>query len=344
MSSSSEPQKKSRLKRFLQNGALFLGVFGLCVLAFEIALRLAGYGNVEIYEPDPVLYWKLKPNQRCFTKIDRKPVHINSHGTRGPEFSAAKPVNTIRIISLGDSKTFGWGLSEAETYSSLLEKWLREQVGAGRKVEVINAGVNAYSYPQMCAYFKTVALKYSPDIVVIGDANLWTQFSENNSREFVDQFMMRVRLKNFLRRFAMYHYIVEVKLKAVYERQRTKFIPVDPKSDTLFKEQQAKDPDAFFRNSIEQLCRAALTNNVKPVLLYMPRLPALKAPEEPNNEQRAKKLVSQTLNVPLVDVSPEIAPGAETLYLEADPVHFNIAGNQIIARKLFETVSTMVIP
>src|SRR6266850_3822339 len=134
-----------RWKRLAQNLALSLGVFLLCAGAFELLLRLNGYGNLEIYEPDPLLYWRLKPNQNCYTKVDHKPVHINSHGTRGPEFQSQKPTNSFRIISLGDSKTFGWGLSESETYSSLLEKWLQERVGTHYRVEVVNAGVNAYS-------------------------------------------------------------------------------------------------------------------------------------------------------------------------------------------------------
>jgi hypothetical protein len=344
MSNSSERVKSPRLKRFLQNGALCVVTLGLCFVGFEVALRLAGYGNVEIYEADPVLYWKLKPRQNCYTKVDHKPVHINSHGTRGPEFAVAKPRDTIRIVSLGDSKTFGWGLAESETYSGVLERLLQEKAGPGRRIEVINAGVNAYSYPQMQAYFKHVALTYSPDIVILGDANLWTQFSDANSPEFVKKFMMRVRLKNFLRRFAMYHYVVEVKLKEVYERQRTRFIPVDPKQDTLFREQQAKDPDAFFRKSIEELCRVAITNGVKPVLLYMPTLTSLKQSGETNNVCRAKLLISQALNVPFVDTTPVLATKPEEWYLEADPVHFNVAGSQIIARTLFETVEKTLIP
>lgn len=330
--------KSARVKRTLQNGALFVGTLALCVLAFEVALRIAGYGNLEIYEPHPVLYWKLKAKQNCYTKIDRKPVRINDQGTRGADFNPIKSSNTIRLVSLGDSKTFGWGLSEAETYSGRLEKLLQDRVGPHRRVEVINAGVNAYSYPQMLAYFRDTALKYSPDMVIIGDANLWTQFSEKNSPEFVRQFMNRVRLKNFLRRFAMYHYVVEVKLKEVYEQQRSKFIPVDPKQDTLFKEQQQKDPDALFRDAIEQLCRVAITNNVKPLLLYMPTLTDLKKPAETNNVLCAKALVGEALNTPVVDMTAELESKAESLYLDADPVHFNVTGNEIIARKLFEAV------
>src|SRR5678816_722373 len=125
--------KPSRRKRLLQNLALSLGVFLLCLLGAETTLRLAGFGNLEIYEPDPRLYWRLKPNQDCLTKIDRKPVHINSHGTRGAEFVAEKPPGTFRVLSLGDSRTFGWGLSQAQTYSEEYGRLLQEQFGFTNK-------------------------------------------------------------------------------------------------------------------------------------------------------------------------------------------------------------------
>ena len=57
--------KLPRLKTVLQNVALAAVSFGLCLIVLEVALRVAGYGNVEIYQPDPLLYWKLKPNQDC---------------------------------------------------------------------------------------------------------------------------------------------------------------------------------------------------------------------------------------------------------------------------------------
>lgn len=332
---------RPRWKRWLQNLALSAVTFFLCVAVFEIALRLSGYGNLEIYEPDAALYWKLKPNQDCYTKIGHKTVHINSHGTRGAEFQTEKPPDTIRIVSLGDSRTFGWGLAEAETYSALLGKMLSEKTG--KKIEVINAGVNAWSYPQMLVYFRDTALKYKPDAVVIGDANQWTQFSEKNSPEFVKKFMSRVRLKNFLRRFAIYHYVVEVKLRDVYERQRTKFIPVDPKQDALFKEQQQSDPDALFRDAIEQMCETALTNGVKPVLLYLPQAGELES-SAATSVLKAKRAISEKLGVPLVNVSADVKPEGKALYLDADPVHFNARGNELIARRLTEAAAKVISP
>jgi lysophospholipase L1-like esterase len=339
MNGNSKPQTaapKSRRKQLLQNLALSGIVFFLCVAGFEIALRICGYGNLEIYQPDPTLYWRLKPNQDCYTKISHQPVHVNSQGTRGPEFQIEKPAGTIRILSLGDSRTFGWGLADDETYSRRLEQLLQSYVGTGKKVEVINAGVNAWSYPQMLVYFRDFGLKYQPDFVVLAEANLWTQFSEKNSPEFVRQFMWRVRLKNFLRHFAIYHFVVEVQLQSFYERERSKFIPIDPKQDPLFKAQQQSDPTAVFRDAIEGVCRVAQTNHVQPVLLYLPTVNDLTATNRAAVFE-VKQAAAKKFGVPLVDLTADLKPAGKKLYLDADPVHLDPQGNAIVAQRLFET-------
>ena len=326
---------KSRWKRLLQNLALSCAVFFLCAAAFEIALRFCGYGNLEIYQPDPKLYWKLKPDQDCYTKIGHNPIHINSQGTRGPEFQTKKPAGTIRILSLGDSRTFGWGLTDEETYSRRLERLLQAHVGGGKQVEVINAGVDAWSYPQMLVYFRDIGLKYQPDFVVLGEANLWTQFSEKNSPEFVRQFMWRVRLKNFLRHFAIFHFVVEVQLQKFYQQERTKFIPVDPKQDALFKEQQQSDPGAVFREAIEGMCRVAQTNHIQPILVYFPDFKEFSTTNRTDIFE-VKRTAAEKFGIPLVDLFANLKPSGNKLYLEADPVHLNPQGNEMVAERLFE--------
>jgi hypothetical protein len=229
-------------------------------------------------------------------------------------------------------------LPDEDNYSRQTEGLLRQQASSGRSVEVINAGVNAWSFPQMQIFFRDFALKWSPDFVILAEANLWTQFSEKNSDEFVKKFMSRVRLKNLLRRCAIYHFAIEVKLQAFYQRYRTKFIPVDPNQDPFFKEQQQSDPDAVFRSAIEDLCRTAQSNGVKPVLLFLPTVDEL----SPTNQSRVlmvKQAVSAKLGVPLVDLTRDLAASGKSLYLEADPVHLNAAGNSVVASRLFECVT-----
>jgi lysophospholipase L1-like esterase len=333
-------KKPSRLKRLLQNLTLFFVTFLIIVGIFEGVLRLNGYGNLELYTPDQKLYWKLKANQDCYTKVGRLPVHINSHNTRGPEFEVEKPPGTFRILSIGDSRTFGWGLRDEETYSRQLETRLRQY--SNRPVEVINAGVNAWSYPQLLVYFREVGLAYNPDLVIVGDANAWTQFSEKSSPEFVKQMMRRVWLKNIVRRFAIYHYVVEVKLRQVYESNRQKFIPVDAKQDPLFKEQQQADASAVYRSALDEICRVAQTNGIKVILLYQPEEYLLNSTN--HILLPIKQEIHEKWNVPLVDMTPALRGEGKALYLDADPSHFNARGSEIIGRLLFETTTNLLAP
>jgi lysophospholipase L1-like esterase len=340
--SSEQPPRPPRLKNALKNLALAVTSLLLCFALAEGAFRLLGYGNVEIYEADPLLYWRLKPNQHCYTKVDRKPVRVNSRGTRGPEFVVPKPPNTIRILSLGDSRTFGWGLSEEATYSRILERHVQAALGSRKRVEVINAGVNAWAYPQMTTFFRDHALRWQPDLVILAEGNLWTQFSENADPAFVKEVLRRVRLKNLARRSALYHFVVEVQLKDFYEKHRTRFIPVQPQNDDSFKEHQKKDVNGLAQEAIEQLCALAISNGVQPVLVYMPlQGPLLQPTTNVFTEVLPTKVaLARKWNVPLLDLTPDLQPRAAELFLDGDPVHLNAAGNEIVGRRLAEVVTS----
>lgn len=329
---SDSSKKPGRLKRLAQNLALSCVSFFIFLVLCEVALRIAGFGNLEIYQPDPLLFWRLKPNQDCFTKVDRKPVHINSKGIRGPEFEPQKPANTIRILSLGDSTTFGWGLSDEETYSRLLEKFLGEKTKGKPRVEVLNAGVNAWSFPQMKNFLFSEAAAWKPDVVVLANANAWTQFREDVSPEFRKAFATRVRLKNFLRRFALYHFVIEVQLQGFYNKYRTKFIPVDANAKT-----GAGDPQADFMKLNAQVfrdvCDGAKTNGYKAVMLCIP-------PDTAEYREGfakivdAKKAAAEATGQWFLNVQPELDAAKEPVYLEADPIHLNVRGNDIVGRAL----------
>lgn len=333
------PRRKARLLPKLAAAGISLGVF---LILAEVALHLAGFGQVEIYDADPKLYWRLKPNQDCYTKVDHKPVHINSLGTRGPEFQPAKPEGVVRILSVGDSKTFGWGLTEAETYSARLQVLLQERVGKERRIEVINAGVNAWSYPQIKLFLREYGYAWQPDFVLLADANLWTQFSEDSDPAFVGKMLSRVRLKNLLRRSGIYHFLIEVQLANFYQKYRTKFIPIDPKQDQLFKEAQKSDPDAFFKKAIEEICVGSVAAKAKPVVMFIPILTELEQGAT-NSVQRGKREICGRLGVPFVDFGEDIRlPGAGELYLDADPVHLNARGNELVARRLADVFTALV--
>jgi lysophospholipase L1-like esterase len=104
--------------------------------------------------------WKLKPN------YDDELIRINSTGFRDKERRCAKDKGLFRILCLGDSSTFGVRVLLSETYHSQLEEALNERSGsAGRKFEVMNAGVDGYTSAQGLAFYKYKGTRYHPDMV-----------------------------------------------------------------------------------------------------------------------------------------------------------------------------------
>ncbi len=98
------------------------------------------------------------------------PVQINSKGLRDYEYTYEKPVGTYRILVLGDSITFGWGVAFEKTFPKLLEAMLRERNNQTRKyttVEVINAGIGNYNTRQELASLRKEGMKYEPDEVLL---------------------------------------------------------------------------------------------------------------------------------------------------------------------------------
>lgn len=94
------------------------------------------------------------------------PVKINSLGFRDVEHRKDKDDQTIRILGLGDSFTFGWGVPLNTTYLKRLEQVLSQ--ATGHKVETINTGVPGWGLNQYYICLKEFGLQFAPDIVVVG--------------------------------------------------------------------------------------------------------------------------------------------------------------------------------
>lgn len=97
-------------------------------------------------------------------------IKINSDGFRDREYPLKKPDDSFRIVVLGDSFTFGWGVNIEETFTFQLEKILNEK-RLEKNFEVLNFGVPGVNTEQEIEHFTKKALKYSPDLVILGFTN-----------------------------------------------------------------------------------------------------------------------------------------------------------------------------
>lgn len=125
-------------------------------------------------EGDPWLLWQLRPGDR---EEHGKPVHVNAAGFRDGD--ERTPAEGPRVLTVGDSSVYGFGVRDDEVFSSLLE---HELADAAPGVEVINGATPGWSTFQTLNMLDMRGWALRPDLLIVG--NLW---SDNNFDDFVDR-------------------------------------------------------------------------------------------------------------------------------------------------------------
>jgi len=96
--------------------------------------------------------------------IMSKMVKINSLGLRNEEVLINKK-NNYRILLLGDSITFGFGVDLKQTFSKILQSRFKNE--KQQNVEVINAGVGNYNTAQELAFYEENLMPLKPDEIIL---------------------------------------------------------------------------------------------------------------------------------------------------------------------------------
>lgn len=117
-------------------------------------------GHRYIY--DERLGWRNIPNWRASTRGFS--LSINSKGLRDREYTYEKPEAVKRILVLGDSFAWGYGVSDHEIFTEVLETRLEQNPTAW---EVINTGVSGWGTDQEYLYLLEEGFRYEPDIVIL---------------------------------------------------------------------------------------------------------------------------------------------------------------------------------
>lgn len=110
---------------------------------------------------------RMKPRNDGITMTWGKPIHSNRFSFREREFAVPKPRGVFRVMVLGDSLTWGAGLSENERYTALTEKYLATLV-AGRRIEVLNFGVIGGPTTEEREVLRRHVHDVDPDLIVVG--------------------------------------------------------------------------------------------------------------------------------------------------------------------------------
>jgi lysophospholipase L1-like esterase len=126
-----------------------------------------------LYQPDASLFWRLRPGARLEvenqvyqtrTRPQTWRIEIDAEGRRGAPGAGSESASPL-VAALGDSCTFGFRVSEGETYPAQLEADLRAH-GMPRAA-VLNYGVPGYTSFQGRRLLMEVLGRRRPDFVLL---------------------------------------------------------------------------------------------------------------------------------------------------------------------------------
>jgi hypothetical protein len=162
----SEREQKTRSPLFASI-AILIGI-SLSFLLAEWMIRIVAPQSLtsDIIVADPDVDYRLRPNSKgqMTSPEYAADIRVNSLGFRGKEISLTKSPGVQRVLFLGDSFTFGHGLSDNQTLPYFVGQEL-ERTHPG-KFEVVNGGVYGYSTARELNLFVKYGLAIKPDIVV----------------------------------------------------------------------------------------------------------------------------------------------------------------------------------
>lgn len=146
--------------------------FALTLMAAELAFRLflpqVFDGQPRgMYSADEAVGYVLTPD---FNGILERAefshaVETNALGLRGAE-PRPRQANTFRIVCLGDSFTWGFGVRTSETFAVRLERILADKYPA-LDIQVLNAGVPGYGTADQLRFLESRSAILDPDLVLV---------------------------------------------------------------------------------------------------------------------------------------------------------------------------------
>ncbi|HET8647477.1 MAG TPA: hypothetical protein VFO85_18410 [Vicinamibacteria bacterium] len=113
-------------------------------------------GLARLHRFSPVYGWELRPGAQA--RVDGQPTRVNGLGLRGREHPRARTPGRVRLLMLGDSVAFGYGVGEEETFAARLEN---------EGFEVVNLAVPGFGTDQELLRLQREGRRWRPDLVLL---------------------------------------------------------------------------------------------------------------------------------------------------------------------------------
>jgi len=144
-----------------------LAVAELILRAVGPTPAVTGLRSLHEARPDRAWLYGLRPGAVGRLEVSGDVLYrINADGFRDRRYARPKPPGTFRVVVLGDSIAFGYGVEERDAFPKVLEARLSE-LAPEAHIEVVNLGVSGYNAYTEAELLKDVGVTYEPDLVLL---------------------------------------------------------------------------------------------------------------------------------------------------------------------------------
>ncbi len=321
----------------------FFALFELVARRFERGERPVREDYLR-YTLDSDLLWHFVPGQHVVQASKGIEYQINSEGLRGTDFPVRKPEDEKRILVIGDSVSFGFGVDEGESYPCILEGQLRELM-PGTDISLINGGVNGYSTREELKFLRKKGIGYEPDIALIG-------FVLNDASVYARQYQLKsfIELRNardregklsFVHRLSGRLRFVGIISKAI-DRLRPGGVTLDElrtRRDRLNRDIMYLESDEALAGwstsmgELDEMLSVLADHNIESAVVVFPSRFQVEEKPTPDKPQRRLREFCESRSVAFLDLLPFLLEsGRERLYL--DETHFSAEGCETIAETI----------
>ena len=288
----------------------------------------------------------------------------NSLGFRDLERTPDRKTLAPRIIAIGDSFTYGAGVSYDQAFVTLLEHGLKER---NADVEILNMGVPGWGPHEELELLKSTAVNFKPDLVllnvfvgndIIPDGHFEPAMLVAGQRYVVHGSGNWIHDHLEPQRWFLYHHLHY--LRTIGPRRLEQVLgPAAGKRVTwrrpvreacmLYWKADARSFESYWsqaREALEAIVRLLRSRRIDVILvlhpdvdqLYVPRLPCGRGTTiDQYDFERPQRLLREWAamhDVPVVDLLPgfQQLPQPDLLYLvHQDDTHYNAEGHRLVA-------------
>jgi lysophospholipase L1-like esterase len=261
-----------------------------------------------------------------------------------------------RVLFLGDSITFGYGVRDEEVVSERVRARL---AAAGISVEVVNTGVASYNSEQEAAYYASEGRRYDPDVVVVGVC--WNDINDKSEvRVAANGYLVDARnpgpasaawsslefeLRNFVKQSRLLYGSVE-RWRA-YQSSRTPDDHAGFRSDVLQGTMTPRVAAGWsqMESAFTRLQRDVADRGARLLVVAFP-MPLMLEGSFPESSYPARlREFTDRSGIAFLDLTDAFRSqfdGHESLFIAFDADHPNASGHDLAAREIVRMVQTWV--